>query len=294
MVNKKSSFYLFALSTLIGASEPMLATAQPAGEPATTEEGRTFQVPSFRHIDSTQPVPDLRAVKTVRFLTDDDFPPFSYREGDGELTGFNVSLARGLCADLRLTCEFIPTPWEDLIPALERGAGDAILAGLKISQATVGQLDFTRPYYRSLARFAVRAESPLAEADLRSLAGKRVGVLTGTAHEAYLAANFGRSNIRPFPEETEAREALRTGRIDALFDDATRHMFWLAAEDSRGCCEFAKGAYVAPDYFSPPMAIAVKRGNETLREVLDYGLDRLQTSGAFAETYRRFFPMSPW
>jgi polar amino acid transport system substrate-binding protein len=293
MVKKKSSFYLFALSTLIGAPVPMQAAAQAPSESAT-EEGRTYQVPSFRHIDPTQPVPDLRAVKTVRFLTDDDFPPFSYREGDGELTGFNVALAKALCADLRLTCEFIPTPWEDLVPALARGAGDAILAGLRISGATVAEVDFTRPYYRSLARFAVRAESPLAEADLRSLAGKRVGVLTGTAHEAYLAANFGRSNIRPFPEETEAREALRTGRIDALFDDATRHMFWLAAEDSRDCCEFAKGAYVAPEYFSPPMAIAVKAGNETLREVLDYGLDRLQTSGAFAESYRRFFPMSPW
>lgn len=294
MVNRRSSFYFFALSTLIGASAPLQAPAQTATEPAASAEGRTYQVPSFRHIDPTQPVPDLRAVKTVRFLTDDDFPPFSYREGDGELTGFNVSLAKALCADLRLTCEFIATPWEDLIPALARGAGDAILAGLRISEATVAEVDFTRPYYRSLARFAVRAESPLAEADLRSLAGKRVGVLTGTAHEAYLAAYFGRSNIRPFPEETEAREALRTGRIDALFDDATRHMFWLAAEDSRGCCEFAKGAYIAPDYFSPPMAIAVKAGNATLRELLDYGLDRLQTSGAFAEAYRRFFPMSPW
>lgn len=290
----KNSCYLFALAALIGASEPISVAAQTTAEPAASDEGRAFPVPSFRHLDPTQPVPDLRAVKTIRFLTDDDFPPFSYREADGELTGFNVALARALCAELRLTCEFIPTPWEDLIPALERGAGDAILAGLKIADATVESVDFTRPYYRSLARFAVRAESPLADADLRSLAGKRVGVLAGTAHEAYLAANFDRSNIRPFPEEGEAREALRSGRIDALFDDATRHMFWLSAEESRGCCEFAKGAYVAPDYFSRPMAVAVKDGEDTLREVLDYGLDRLQSSGAYAEVYRRFFPMSPW
>ena len=259
----------------------------------TADDAVAFPVPIFRHVDPTAPVPPLRAVGTIRFITDDDFPPFSYRDAFGSLTGFNVMLIEAACADLRLSCEFVPRPWEGLITALEQDEGDAILAGLTASPDMLDVVDFTRPYYRSLARFAVREET-LPGADQRTLAGRRVGVVAGTSHEAFLSTYFGTSDIRPFDDESAAREALRTGQIDALFDDAVRQMYWLASPESRACCGFAGGAYLDPSYFSRPLAIAVRRGDNSLREVLDYGLDRVQASGAYARVYRLFFPMSPW
>jgi polar amino acid transport system substrate-binding protein len=262
-------------------------------EAQSPDDAAAFPVPMFRHVDPTAPVPPLRAVGTIRFITDDDFPPFSYRDAFGSLTGFNVMLVEAVCADLRLSCEFVPRPWEALVTALEQDEGDAILAGLTVSPDMLDVVDFTRPYYRSLARFAVREET-LPSADQRTLAGRRVGVIAGTAHEAFLSTYFGGSNISGFDDETAAREALRTGQVDALFDDAVRHMFWLASPESRACCGFAGGAYLDPFYFSRPLAIAVRRGDNSLREVLDYGLDRVQASGAYARVYRLFFPMSPW
>lgn len=289
----RTGLQLLLLAALISLVGGAVSRAQTVADRTPAEE-RTFAVPNFRHVDPTAPAPDLRQIKAIRFLTDDDFPPFSYAGSGGELAGFNIDLVQAMCTELRLECQFVPTPWEELIPALGRGDGDAILAGIRISEETLEVLDFSRPYYRSLARFAVRAGTALTDADLRSLAGKRVGVMAGTAHEAFLKTYFGRSNIRPFTDATAAREALRTGRIDALFDDAARQMFWLAGRDSRDCCEFAAGAFLDVGYFSRPMAIAVKRGDDRLREVLDHGLDRLQTSGAFANAFRRYFPMSPW
>jgi polar amino acid transport system substrate-binding protein len=282
---------LFLVGVLGLASIP--GAAQNDTRPAAQEEEKEFPVPAFRHIDPTAPVPPLRSTGTVRFITDDDFPPFSYRDAFGSLTGFNVMLTEALCADLRLTCEFVPRPWEDLVAALEADEGDAVLAGLTISRDTLERLDFTRPYFRTLARFAVR-EDTLASADREALAGKRVGVMAGTAHEAFLETYFSPSDIRPFDDAMEAREALRTGDLDALFDDAVRQMFWLASPASHDCCEFVGGAYLDPLYFSRPLAIAVKRGDDGLRQVLDYGLDRVQTSGDFARAYRLFFPMPPW
>jgi polar amino acid transport system substrate-binding protein len=282
---------LFLVAALGLASVP--GASQNDTRSKAEQEEKEFPVPGFRHIDPTAPVPPLRSAGTIRFITDDDFPPFSYRDAFGSLTGFNVMLTEALCADLRLTCEFVPRPWENLMAALEADEGDAVLAGLTISRDTLERLDFTRPYYRTLARFAVRGET-LASTDQEALAGKRVGVMAGTAHEAFLETYFSRSDIRPFDDTMEAREALRTGELDALFDDAVRHMFWLASPASRDCCEFVGGAYLDPAYFSRPLAIAVKRGDDSLREVLDYGLDRVQTSGDFARAYRLFFPMSPW
>jgi polar amino acid transport system substrate-binding protein len=272
---------------------PVPGAAQTDAPKDAPEEEKDFPVPAFRHVDPTAPVPALRDVGTVRFITDDDFPPFSYRDAFGSLTGFNVMLAEALCADLRLTCEFVPRPWEELMAALRAGEGDAVLAGVTISRDTLEALDFTRPYYRSLARFAARTDT-LPGADPHALAGKRVGVMAGTAHEAFLEAYFSQSDIRPFDDAEAAREALRTGDLDAMFDDAVRHMFWLASPASRDCCGFAGGAYLDAMYFSRPLAIAVRRGDAKVLAVLDYGLDRVQLSGDFAKVYRLFFPMTPW
>jgi polar amino acid transport system substrate-binding protein len=287
---------LFLGAAIALASVPTAAqndsSTQPEGE-AGGEAREEFPVPAFRHVDATAPVPPLREVGTIRFITDDDFPPFSYRDAFGSLTGFNVMLAEALCADLRLTCEFVPRPWGGLIEALEADEGDAILAGLTISDRTLPAVEFTRPYFRTLARFAVR-EDTVDGVDPEALAGKRIGVMAGTAHEAFLQAYFSQSEIRPFDDASAAREALRTGGLDALFDDAVRHMFWLASPASRDCCGFAGGPYIDPAYFSRPLAVAVKRGDESLLAVLDYGLDRVQLSGDYARVYRLFFPMSPW
>lgn len=283
--------FLFLIAAFGLATIP--CEAQIQAESGAVEEEKDFPVPAFRHVDPTAPVPSLRGMGTIRFITDDDFPPFSYRDAFGSLTGFNVRLAEALCADLRLTCEFVPRPWENLETALQQGDGDAILAGLTISRDRLETLDFTRPYYRTLGRFAVRDDT-LSGADRNALAGKRVGVLAGTAHEAFLKAYFSQSDIRPFDDAAAAREALRTGDLDAMFDDAVRTMFWLASPASRDCCGFAGGAYLDPMYFSRPLAIAVQRGDENLLDVLDYGLDRVQMSGDFAKVYRLFFPMSPW
>lgn len=251
-----------------------------------------YSVPLFRHVDPGRPLPDLKAVESLRIAVDEDFPPFSYKEQTGALNGFNVAIANAICEDLRLTCEFSARRWDDLMPALERGEVDAVISGVNVTEQAVETADFTGAYYRSLGRFVVRKQNPIVKADMRSLAGKRVGVVKGSSHEAWINQYFPRSNIRPFATLKEGLEAQRAGVVDAFFGDALQMMFWLTGSASQDCCRFVAGGYNDPNYFSRGMAIAVKRGNTELRDVLDYGLDRLQSSGRFAQIFRRYFPMS--
>ena len=118
--------------------------------------------------------------------------------------------------------------------------------------------------------------------------------MKGTAHEAFVAAHFKRAKILPYEKAAELREALRTGAIDAMFGDAVQLMFWIHGATSKGCCRFVAGGFHDQQYLDQPLAIAVVRGNRKLRDVLDHGLDRLQTSGQFARIYRSFFPQSIW
>lgn len=253
-----------------------------------------FPVPRFRHIDPSESPPDTKQLGTIRFLADADFPPFSYRDQQGALTGFSVAVAEAVCAELRLTCEFLLKPWEEIEGALGNREGDAVLSGIRISERTLKTLDFTRPYLRTLGRFAARAESLPLSVDPRSLADKRLGVVAGTTHEAFLKQRFPRSSIQPYDNDTAAREALKAGAVDALFGDGFQLMFWLSTPASEKCCLLVPGAYAEPVGISVPIAIAVRREANGLRQALDYGLDRIQADGTYEKLYRQFFPMSVW
>lgn len=270
-------------------------TAGPDEEgQAETAAPEPINVPLFRHVEPNPPDVDLNSIKLIRFLTDNSFPPFSYTNAKGSLTGLSVVVADAICNDLRIRCEFVVKPWKDLKPALDSGKGDAILSGVKMTETNFETLDFTRPYFRALGRFVVRVENPMKKPEPRVLAGRRIGVQAGSVHEAFLGAYFRRSKVLPFKNAAEAREALRTGSIDALFGDAVKLMFWLESDVSKGCCRMADGAFHDRVYLNVPMSIAVKRGNGDLRDVLDHGLDRLQSSGQFSRIYRNFFPRSVW
>lgn len=271
---------------------PLMAAVGGAVDHAAEPEA-VFPVPQFRHIDPSRTEPSVRDIALVRFVADDSFPPFSYRDGDGALTGLNVSVADAICRELKLKCEFVVKPWDEAVASVEKGEADAMLSGLKMTSATLERFDFTAPYLRTVGRFAVRNQNQMPSADVKSLAGKRIGVIAGSAHEAWVKAYFPRSLLKSYQTEAQAGEALRTGAIDAVFGDAYRLIFWIHGQSARRCCRLLPGAFVEPGYFSAGISIAVRRGNRRLLDVLDYGLDRLQTTGEFARIYRKFFPEPP-
>src|ERR1700712_950916 len=91
-------------------------------------------------------VPNLTAVPNIRFLTTADFPPFNYRDRSGELIGFNIDLARAVCADLSITCTIQAWPWEQAGKALEDGQGDALVAGVAMTKENGALYDFSNVY----------------------------------------------------------------------------------------------------------------------------------------------------
>ncbi len=286
------SSFVSILAVLAFAAVPAIAQE---GETATADEADLQRSHAqFRHIEPEPPQIDLNKVGTVRFLTDESFPPYSYKTAAGALTGFNVALADAMCRDLRLRCEFVVKPWGQLLKSLAAGEGNAILSGVRITSDSFATLEFTRPFLRPFGKFIVRKRNPIKQAGVKALAGKRVGVVSGSVHEAFIKAYFPRSRILASANIGEAREALRRGKLDALFEDSVQAMFWLTGASSRGCCRFAGAGFRDQVYLDAVLSIAVKRGNGRLRQVLDHGLDRMQTSGQLIRIYRSFFPMDAW
>ena len=256
---------LALIAPTVGAGR---VTAEPAGaDPAV-------RVPGFWYPRRRPEKPDLSRISNPQ--------------------GFNVDLARLLCEELKVACTIQMRRFETLVSALNANQGDAAIASIAATADMRVRVDFTDSYYRTPARFVARRDSPIIDPLPERLEGKKVAVVGGTAHEAYLKALFTEVELRPYASAEATRQALRRGEVDLLFGDAITLAFWLNGTDSENCCAFRGGPYIDSRYFGEGVGIAVRKGNNTIRLALNWALFRVWEQGRFTDLWLRYFPISPF
>jgi polar amino acid transport system substrate-binding protein len=280
---------LVAAALLAGTGS---ASAQQQGAPKV--EAAPQAVPGFWDPRRRPDRPDLSRITVIRFLTETDYPPFNFTGPDGNPAGFNVDLARSLCDEIKVTCTVQMRRFETLVDAITSNRGDAIIASLAVTPQLRTRLDFTDPYYRAPARFVSRREAVMTEVRPEYLEGKKVGVIGGTSHEAYLKAMFTDAEIKPFAGDDTLRIALRRGEVDLIFGDAISLAFWINGTDSGECCAFSGGPFVESRYFGEGVGIGVRKGNDLLRQALNWALFRVWEKGRFTDLWLRYFSISPF
>jgi polar amino acid transport system substrate-binding protein len=228
----------------------------------------------------------------LRFITDNDYPPFNYLDENGNLTGFNVELAKVICAELKVRCSVQALAWERMITAIENDAADAIIASLAITKKNRRRVSFSRQYYQTPARFVTRKSDGYKDMTPEILRGKRIGVARNTSHEAYLKAFFKGSIVQSFVTPDTARQALVEGQVDAVFGDGVSLMFWINGIASNKCCEYSGGPFSEAKFFGEGVGIAVKKNNLQMLKVINNGLDRVQKSGKYQQLFQKYFPAS--
>ena len=233
-------------------------------------------------------------ITLIRFVTEVDYPPFNYSGPDGNPFGFNVDLGRMICEELKIACTVQMRRFDTLLQSLTENRGDAVMASIAVTPETRKLADFSDPYYRTPARFVALRNSPVNDVRPEALEGKKVAVVAGSAHEAFLKALFTEVATRPYPTPEQARDALRKGEVDLLFGDGISLAFWLNGSDSQNCCAFRGGPFIESKYFGEGVGIAVKRGNTTLRLAFNWALFRLWEKGRFSDLWLRYFPISPF
>ena len=285
---KSRSFAYLSLLALSWLATVAYAPAQTAPPDAGVS------VPGFWDPRRRPEKPDLSRVSVIRFLTEIDYPPFNFAGPEGNPQGFNVDLSRAMCEELKLQCTIQMRRFETLITALNANQGDAAIASIGATIETRTKVDFTDPYYRTPARFVARRDSPIEEVVPERLEAKKVAVVAGTAHEAFLKNLFTEVELRSYPSADVARLALRRGDVDLLFGDAISLAFWLNGTDSENCCAFRGGPYIDSRYFGEGVGIAVRKGNDLMRLALNWALFKVWEQGRFTDLWLRYFPISPF
>ena len=227
----------------------------------------------------------------IRFMTDSDYPPFHYYDEEGVLTGFNVDMARAVCLELGTACDIQVRTWPELIPALRRGETDALVASHAITPQLLREFDVTDRYYFTPARFVGRRDAPTLQATPEGLEGRRIGVVKGSAHEAYVRTFFPNSAVVTFESAELAWDAVRTsGAIDVAFGDGIALTFWINGTLSRGCCELKGGPYYEPKYFGDGVGIVVPKKDAQLKSLVNQAFTKLRASGRYDELLLKYFP----
>jgi polar amino acid transport system substrate-binding protein len=275
----------------LGPSPPAAGPGVPS-TPAVTSD--PMAVPGFWDPRRRPERPDLSRITIIRFLTETDYPPFNYAGPDGNPVGFNIDLARMICEEIQVQCTIQMRRFDTLISALNSNNGDAIIASIAQTPEMRARVDFSDPYYRTPARFVALRNSPIDDVRPEALEGKKIAVVAGTAHEAYLKTLFTEAELRPYPDADAARFALKRGEVDLLFGDGIALAFWLNGTDSANCCEFRGGPYLESRFFGEGVGIAVRRGNDLLRQAFNWALFRIWERGRFTDLWLRYFPISPF
>ncbi|MGV6873036.1 transporter substrate-binding domain-containing protein [Pseudochelatococcus sp. B33] len=263
-----------------------------AAQPPAAARG-SVSVPGFWGTELRTQKPDLIGARVVRFLTDDEFPPLHFAGADGQPTGFSVELARAACAFLELNCTVQARRFDTLLESLADRRGDVVAAAIPIRPSLHARFSVTAPYHRTPARFVARRE--IAEAmplpTAAALAGQRIAVVRGTAHEAFLATFFPQAEREPVTDLAAGEDGLKAGSVDFLFADGVSLAMWLNGAAAAGCCGFVGGPYLESRFFGEGVGFIVRDDDRALRDALDYALRKLWENGTYAEIYLRHFPV---
>jgi polar amino acid transport system substrate-binding protein len=224
----------------------------------------------------------------LRIGTEGAYPPFNYMTADGKLEGFDIDIAKALCEEMNAECEFVIQDWDGIIPALQAGKFDAIIASMSITEERKKQVDFTNKYYNTPPAVAVPKDSDIAGVSPEDLAGKSIGVQGSTTHSNYAEATYKDADIRMYPTADEYKLDIANGRLDAVIDDIIVLQEWLNSPEGE-CCKIVGTITPVPEIHGEGAGIAIRKGEDELREKFNAAIKAIRENGKYKEINDKYF-----
>lgn len=213
----------------------------------------------------------LASNEPVRFATEAPFPPYSYVDEAGEITGFERDVADEVCARARLTCVWENVQFDRLLPGVMAGEFDVILGGLAVTPDRMKLVDFSIAYNESSDIDVLYGRDGAPDP-----ARARIGVQSGTIQEGHARAKGW--DVIPYGTPQTVIDALLGGKVDLIFGS------------------FGDETADLPDILSlydeevPDMgtAMAVCKGNSALLTQLNTALDAMLQDGTIDDITARW------
>ncbi|MYM27754.1 transporter substrate-binding domain-containing protein [Duganella sp. CY15W] len=223
----------------------------------------------------------VKARGTLKVAMEGTYPPFNYREKNGELAGYDVDVARLVAGKLGLKVEFVTSEWASILAGLSANKYDVIISQVGINPKREQAFDFSEPYIYSVPQLIVRKNETATYKSLAELKGKKLGVGQGSVYEQQAKAVPG-IEVRSYAAAPETMADLASGRIDAALNDSLMSAYLLKI--SR--LPIKAGAQVGA---VERMGIPFQKGNPQFRQALNKVLADAAADGSLKAISLKWF-----
>ncbi|MDT8990019.1 transporter substrate-binding domain-containing protein [Curvibacter sp. APW13] len=227
-------------------------------------------------------------IKPIRIGVEGGYPPFSKKEADGSVTGLEIDWANLFCARMRARCELVPTEFDSLIPDLQAGRIDAIMASLSITEKRLKQVDFSQSYYSVPSAWIAKRGAYQFVLPGEWLGTKKVAVLKGSPREQWLVENYRNLERKAVSSEADAYKALSDGSADFAFTSIL-----VAKTKFLGTPEGAGFEVVGnPTWLNTGagggVGVAVRKGDVDMKKAFDKAIAATIRSGEYKQAAARY------
>jgi polar amino acid transport system substrate-binding protein len=231
--------------------------------------------------DSANGARTIEAIKkagVIKIGTEGSYPPFSYFENN-KLVGFEVDIGDAIAAKMGVKAEWTSQAFDSLLIALNQDRFQLVIASHGITPEREQAIDFSNPHYCSGGMIGTKKGGPKTVAELK---GKVVGVQVGSTYYKEIQKIEGLKSIQTYPTSTDCYQNLVAGKIDAWVTDK---FSILEAIKSHPEQNLEKGEVV----FTERVAMAVSKGNSTLKEAVNTALAEIQKDGTYEKISKKYF-----
>ncbi|SNT75861.1 transporter substrate-binding domain-containing protein [Paracoccus seriniphilus] len=229
----------------------------------------------------------MASAEVLRIGVEGAYPPFSQKEADGTLTGFDIDIALALCAQMDRECELVEQEWDGMIPALIARKYDAIVASLSITEDRKKQVDFSEKYYFTPSRFIAK-EGADFELTPEGTKGLKIGVLRGTTLQCHVEKAFPDADLRLYNTQEDVFADLATGRLDLQLNNTLGAMDgFLNTEQGEGFAFYGDDVD-DPECLGEGMGIAVRKG-DPLADEFSAAIRAIREDGTYAGINDKYF-----
>jgi polar amino acid transport system substrate-binding protein len=227
---------------------------------------------------SARTLEDIRKDKKLVVATEGQFPPFNYFQG-GKLAGFEIELTELLAAKMGLQVEWKSLGFDALLAGLRQDRWDLVIASHTITDERSKAVTFTEPHYCTGG--VIVATDPAING-VADVAGRVVAVQTGSTYVDTLKKLGSAKELKTFPQDTDARNALTARRVDIWVTD---HFVAKQVAAANPSLNLNLGRMISIDR----IAAAVAKGNAPLAHAYNAALAESLRDGTYAALSKRLF-----
>jgi ABC-type amino acid transport substrate-binding protein len=216
-------------------------------------------------------------------------PPFAFVNKNNEWVGFTVDLVEQLVKPAvekevgrQIKIEKKESTPPTRIPLLTSNSVDLIAGTMTDTPERRQSVDFSLTFFYTGAQLMVKKGSPIKS--VNDLAGKRVAAQQAATNAKALREKYPQVQIREFPDQPAAFQALAQGQVDAYTNDGIQ-LYGLKAKAPNP----DEWDIVGDFYTEDPYGMALRKGDAKFKAAVDAGLKQGLESGKYFEIYEKWF-----